>query len=303
MSHFSVLVIGRNVEGQLAPFDENMECEPAPEDYPLEDLQRMLDHYSECDEAKRTKHHALALKASIDENGIVVGVTHDELQFLFTDWSGGELRLSDAGYERMVTYNPESKWDWYQTGGRWSGYFKLKPGKEGVLGGPGVFKNEAEPGTADQVLKRDVDIQGMRDEAGYKADEQWIAVHAVIDGFPVPESWDSVRGRFDVIDEARDFYHSQSAIAALKGKGLLDLFDSVERYLVPQEQFVQTARDGALAPYAFVHRGQWVERGQMGWFGMSRNEKDTNDWNAEFNKKHAADLRRLPHLVPIRGRN
>lgn len=28
------------------------------------------------------------------------------------------------------TYNPDSKWDWYQVGGRWSGYFKIKPDAE-----------------------------------------------------------------------------------------------------------------------------------------------------------------------------
>lgn len=28
-----------------------------------------------------------------------------------------------------TTYNPKSKWDWYQVGGRWGGYFLLKNGQ------------------------------------------------------------------------------------------------------------------------------------------------------------------------------
>ena len=30
--------------------------------------------------------------------------------------------------------------------------------------------------------------------------------------------------------------------------------------------------------------GEWFESGEMGWFGMSRNDKDPDDWNAEFTK-------------------
>jgi hypothetical protein len=34
--------------------------------------------------------------------------------------------------------NPNAKWDWYQVGGRWNGYFKLKDGTLGLLGEPGL---------------------------------------------------------------------------------------------------------------------------------------------------------------------
>lgn len=36
-------------------------------------------------------------------------------------------------------------------------------------------------------------------------------------------------------------------------------------------------------PYAFVTQdGEWVERGQMGWFGISSNEMDDDKWDAKF---------------------
>ena len=36
-------------------------------------------------------------------------------------------------------------------------------------------------------------------------------------------------------------------------------------------------------PYAFVTSdGEWVERGEMGWFGISSNEMDDDKWDAKF---------------------
>ena len=29
--------------------------------------------------------------------------------------------------------------------------------------------------------------------------------------------------------------------------------------------------------------GQWYERGQMGWWGIVKNEKDADTWGKEFN--------------------
>ena len=36
-------------------------------------------------------------------------------------------------------------------------------------------------------------------------------------------------------------------------------------------------------PFCFVNdNGEWIERGQMGWFAMVANEKKNDDWNEEF---------------------
>lgn len=90
MSHFTVLVIGKNPEKQLEKYDENL-------DVP-------------------------------------------------------EYKNKEG---EMTTYNPDSKWDWYELGGRWTGYFKTKNG-EGKLGNPGVFKNLPEF-DADQCLVKELD--------------------------------------------------------------------------------------------------------------------------------------------------
>jgi hypothetical protein len=249
----------------------------------------MLDYYRSGTEAGNGRFAGLAAQAKLQGSGLVAGITHDELSELWNGWSGGELRLCDAvdqlySYERWSTYNGDAKWDWYQIGGRWTGYFKLKPGKKGKLGEPGIMTAEAQKGYADQALKRDIDLQGMRDDAGYAADKRWHEIHAIVDPLPAFDSWERVRDlHADDADKARDAYHAQPAVKALADAKVLGFTDTIDRYMVPLDQFVQAARDGAIAPYAFVHKGRWVESGQMGWFGLSSNQKAQGDWSVEFN--------------------
>lgn len=36
------------------------------------------------------------------------------------------------------------------------------------------------------------------------------------------------------------------------------------------------------APFCLVIDGEWFEKGEMGWFGISTNDKPQDDWNTEF---------------------
>lgn len=45
----------------------------------------------------------------------------------------------------------------------------------------------------------------------------------------------------------------------------------------------QIDMDKIETPYAFIApNGNWIERGQMGWFGISSNDKAEKDWDKEF---------------------
>lgn len=47
---------------------------------------------------------------------------------------------------------------------------------------------------------------------------------------------------------------------------------------------------GTVATYAFLDSdGKWHEKGEMGWFGVGRGEKQQEEWNAEFEKLTAAE--------------
>jgi hypothetical protein len=172
MSHFTVLVIGDRPHEQLAPYDENIKVpEYLTGKLTKDDIKTFMQHY-------RT-------------NGEIAGLSFEQAYEKYgKQWNGNNWRkvrkssrkkwacdickalnapTSEICYQcttpfpedkkrfvwmKYSTYNPDSKWDWYELGGRWKGYFRLKDGASGILGQPGVFDNEADPQTADVALKR-----------------------------------------------------------------------------------------------------------------------------------------------------
>ena len=70
-------------------------------------------------------------------------------------------------------FNPNSQYDWYQLGGRFTGHLVLKPGRKGLLGSPGVCTAPAGPGRADQARKGDIDFAAMSRERFARFLEAW----------------------------------------------------------------------------------------------------------------------------------
>ena len=198
--------------------------------------------------------------------------------------------------------NPNKKWDWYSVGGRWNGYFKLKPLAVGVLGRAGLqtMNSDYEPPTddrADILMKGDIDIEGMRDEAGEEAADRYDRFTAITAGLPAPLTWKQMQEKHrkdDEVDEdgdvkhvdwdaARKEFHEQPMVKALRDSKDKDaIWWEVEDFLCPREQYIQRYRDGALATFAVVKDGKWYERGNMGWWGMVSNEKDRSEWYSQF---------------------
>lgn len=282
MSHFTVLVIGNgDIDAMLAPFNENAEVDPYLE--PLskaDDIDRMLDYYKKNGTPEQQKLiHDVCFTATgmpaTDEAREALGV-------LYENWSG-TLVINNDGYFRETTYNPESKWDWYVIGGRWAGYFKAKDGCEGEVGESGVFDNKPTPGWYDRIRKGDVDFEFMRDLAAKEAGEHWDRFHEAVKGLERPASWEEVRAKHGAdIDAAREEYNSTPYQEA--AREVIGFFDDRERFEVPREEFVRIARNSAISTFAFLKDGQWVGRGEMGWFGFAANEKEVDEWATAFNK-------------------
>jgi len=103
MSHFTVAVIHRadqNIEELLAPYDENKEVEP----YVQYSRQEAIDH-------ARKNYKSAA------------GKTDEECWQMVA-----EDEKTDEDGNILSTYNPQSTWDWWTVGGRWSGMLRLKNG-------------------------------------------------------------------------------------------------------------------------------------------------------------------------------
>lgn len=106
MSHFLCVVLLNKeqleVEGILdtlmEPFNENTEVEPYRDYLDGEDLERGVKRYGS--------------EQALIEN--------------MQDWSGRDGGMDLRGIYSMSTYNPKSKWDWLEVGGRWEGYLTGK---------------------------------------------------------------------------------------------------------------------------------------------------------------------------------
>lgn len=112
MSHFVVVVIGDYVEDQMAPYQEN-NMGDCPEEY-LE--------FIDCtdDVEKEWKDHPLRLLADAGEQ---TPIDYQNIEEFAHGWFGYEKNEEGKfGHEA----NPNAQWDWYEVGGRWTGYFVTK---------------------------------------------------------------------------------------------------------------------------------------------------------------------------------
>ena len=287
MSHFTVLVIGDDVEGQLAPYDENTEVEAYKAYWDTDTLER----WTRILQGSEDEHQGIPENATIDQIAEAYNARyHDD---------GGEDRVfvDDGGIFEWSTYNPKSKWDWYSTGGRWRGYFLRKEGALAKVGAPGVFDNESRYGErgADVIQRKDVDVEGMQQPAMEEAGRLWDEVHAIIDPLPEMVGWRSLVGealtaaggdqsKVDM-DSLREAYHSQPRVQAMKGREEFGPFGlTIEEFQVERDVFVNRAKNGVLCTYAYVKDGEWHAPGNMGWWGMSDDtENDRYRFAEEFN--------------------
>lgn len=284
MSHFTVLVIGDDVEKQLAPFHE-FECTGLDDEF-VQDIDITASAHEDFQEYGEGKSFEEFVAGWFGYKKVEDGYEPD----LEGVHKYGYFCVVDGAVRVIDRTNPNKKWDWYSIGGRWSGAMKLKPGTAGVLGRKGVLgscRNDG-PGYADQARKGDIDIAGMRDEAEKKAASRYDAFRAVV-GDRTWETWDEVRDRMaGDITGARAFYHEQEAYTLAKAANLpddvVDLWSGIDEFHCSRSEFIDRARSRAFCAYAVVKDRQWTERGEMGWFGMSSNEMDYEAWLAKFNE-------------------
>lgn len=110
--HYSVIVIGEDVEAQLEPFYQDLEVDEyevgVVDDY---DKDRMLEFYASRGEQYKTFEECYEARGE--------------------DWNYNRYRKDSNGvWMEYSTYNPNAEWDWYQIGGRWAGRIKVKEGIE-----------------------------------------------------------------------------------------------------------------------------------------------------------------------------
>lgn len=343
MSHFTVLVTGSNPEESLSPYHE-FECTGLNDKY-VQDVDITQDIIKEGTD----ENGVFDLKNGLSYHGLEDSIVSKESDIELEDDGDhkyGYAVVKDGKLVKAVNRtNPNSKWDWYTIGGRWTGYFKVKeihlltdhskifdefgfsrsefeklvdlykndkPKFDKIVSKygksipiteaveyeltpiyPTKKKGEANFGygsdnegysRADQLKKRDIDIEGMKLQAEEEAAEEFDKLNLIVSNLPLPESWESVRNRISEIQEARDFYHSQPMIKAMMADKHFMWCTPDEFYIGTggREKYIKNAFCKSIVPYAILHNGEWFQKGDMGWFGVSLNEKTIYDHSAKF---------------------
>jgi hypothetical protein len=196
MSHFSVLVIGPNVVQQLAPYHE-FECTGDDNEYVIdvdvtEQIRADFAKYSEENESFADWYEGWSGHQCILQNDAALTTVDgvpEEMEF------GYAIIDADGNLVKAINHtNPNAQWDWYQVGGRWSNWLRLKPPVAAnahleVLGSIGYgersWTNKDEPSNGDHcdyAPKGLIDFEWMRNETGEKAGKEWDLVNKVTEG-------------------------------------------------------------------------------------------------------------------------
>lgn len=247
MSHFSVLVAG-DVEKQLAPYHE-YECTGVFDEYvEAEDITENLKHEFQ----NQSEYESFEKFVEYYEGPFRVFNSYQEAVnysskldplFVFA------VKSKDAeDIETVYRFtNPSAKWDWFVIGGRWSNFLLAKDGKR-----------------YDSLKKKDIDFEGMVQDAAKQAEKDYDAFQELLEKQNVtdPKELDS--------EALFQFYQEQGKMF------LREEFDGVSK-----NEYIKKAKDAAIMTFAFVKDGVWHEKAEMGWFAVTCNEKQ--DWPEIFN--------------------
>jgi len=282
MSHFAVILIGNDIEEQLAKYDENLEM-PRYVEYTKEELianeRQSIEEYKNDTYAEYLSDPIKYAENSTNDNHLKylkeefpkkLTMTDEEIYELATKWYDPE-DIGENG-EVYSTRNPNSKWDWYEVGGRWAGTIAVKDGVEidmpNFSWGWDADSREkviAEGTKTDSAYVRDIDFSKMhRTEEDYKeALRYW---ELIVEG---------VKPKNKVEEEQIKFtwYKPEYYIERYKNK----------------ETFAKCR--SSFSMWAVVKDGEWYEKGKMGFWAMSDETHDEAvDWEMNFFDRFLKDL-------------
>lgn len=192
-------------------------------------------------------------------------------------------------------HNPEAKWDWYVEGGRWDNELKLKSGmKAEQYEDEGIDVNEQDDGSmyTNSAPIKYIDFESKSaDEREYKSKQFDL----------YREYFEEIEVGFKDLDELRKEMDEEDALKIYRDQPFFQKRHDLRSdegitfsFTIPSEYyygkgtweerkalFMKEYEDQAYAPYAFLlEDGEWLEKGRMGWFGMSDDHETQGEWNA-----------------------
>jgi len=163
--HFTVLVIGDNVEEKLEPYYE-LQCTMNQYDMKNDSRAEFIEEYT----TEELKKDFIKIKNEHPE------YYYKNLEEFADDYHG--IHQLNNSWGRYT--NPKSEWDWYQVGGRWSGIFKVKDNPKYpddiYTGQPGLMSEKAKNGYVDSIRFCDIDFNGMKIDKEIDLNNNWIKI-------------------------------------------------------------------------------------------------------------------------------
>lgn len=288
MSHFVMLVIGDDVEGQLAPFDENTVMDRYvryTRDQLIESCRADIKRYLKGYYTNYMRDPAAYIAGVMERGGDSNPDNNKHLEYIRFEfplkwkWTNEQCHTEEIKYNEpeditpdggvYSTYNPLSQWDWFQIGGRWPGKLLLLPG----------LKREAMPNFA---WGYDVDESGREIKKNILSEPRvdsalvgwcdWDKMHQNPKEFAQHLSfWDAIHDGVEPIDDEvrkwveNDYYR----------KGYYkDRYGDAETFARCNANFTC---------WGYLKNGVWREKGKMGWWGCSdESDRDAVKWDLGF---------------------
>ena len=261
MSHYAVAVFlapdGKDLEELLAPFDENLHV---PHYISKADIiaraRKEIEDYKNGTYAEYLKDPASYVAKYGNKPDHIKYITKEFPMKL--NWTDEDCYLDGIRYYEeedikpdgsvFSDYNPNSKWDWYEIGGRFSDVVPIKDG-----------------GYSNEASMRDVNIN-HRDENAYKKALRFWQLY--------------VDGQEPVTEEDEELLK----FVWYKKEYYAERYENAEEYAAWVSGFTFYA--------ALLPTGEWLEPGQMGWWGVSHaTAEDDKAWHKKVKEilKQAQD--------------
>ena len=251
MSHYTVAVITdklNKIGEMLAPYSENMEVEP----YVDETKEAIINS------AKERKERVLQRKEKGEE------LDKYDIEYLNanTDEELYKLQIyEDESYDKngnhLTTYNPNSKWDWYEIGGRWNKILLVKEEVKDIEEGTPSW------GNLDSINKKAP--EGFKWVTGAKIKD--IEFEKAIEFNNTYNKsirfWELyVEGQEPQNEEEKEMIKWE----IYKKEYYIERYETKENYAKINSIFTT---------WALLDEKGWHEKGEMGWFAMTNDTKDS----------------------------
>lgn len=266
MSHFSVLIIGDNVDEQLAPYNESIKVAPYVEYTKEELIKKWREEIQEYERGTYAKYLENPEKY-IEENKW----KPDHIKYVSEEfpkrleWTDDEVynhqikfyepEQIGENWEVYSTYNPKSKWDWYEVWGRWTGELVVKQGvkpeaiKFSPFNSDEFIERMTKENRANTALIKDIDLVKMKE--------------SVIK---------DLEKRYDELESNSPYAifvpHTEREYA----------------YTHTKKEYTEKYYPGIFNFFAIVKDWVWYEKGTMHMFGMTSNHSEPEEWNKQVEK-------------------